>query len=426
VVWADWAPDGKTLAVIRNAGGGRVLEYPLGTVLYRVPHANLIWPRVSPDGTRIAAFEKEKGSFSVVVIDRSGARRALSTGWVDWWNLAWSPRGDEVWFGGAREGLASALYAVDLEGVERPLLEAPGTLEIHDVRSDGRALVANVRARGQMFGREPGAAKDSNLAWLETSTVVDLSDDGRRLLFKEYSEREGGQIGVYLRDLSGTAAIRLGDGDAQDLSPDGKWALVLREGEIAALPTGAGPPRVRQLPFAELATARFLPDGDRVVLVAREDGGPLRLFIAGLGGEPPRAFGPEIRLRGRNNREALPLLVSPDGRLVAYPEAAGGIAIVPIAGGNALRVPEVGVNDLPIQWTADGRRLYVFDPGELPARVFTVDIERGERRPVREIEPRDPAGVTGVDTVVITPDGRSYVYSYQQSFSDLFLVVGLR
>ena len=29
-----------------------------------------------------------------------------------------------------------------------------------------------------------------------------------------------------------------------------------------------------------LATARFLPDGDRVVLAAREDDGPLRLFIA--------------------------------------------------------------------------------------------------------------------------------------------------
>ncbi|HET7292421.1 MAG TPA: protein kinase [Vicinamibacteria bacterium] len=426
VVWADWAPDGKTLAVIRKVGGGRVLEYPLGTVLYRVPHEHLIWPRVSPDGARVAVFEKEKGGFSVVVIDRSGARRRLSAGWVDWWNLAWSPRGDEVWFGGTREGLASALYAVGLLGRERSLMEAPGTLEIHDVRPDGRALVANVRARGHMFGREPGAAKEKNLAWLETSTVADLSDDGRRLLFKEYSEREGGKIGAYLRDLSGTAAIRLGEGDAQDLSPDGKWALALREGEIAALPTGAGAPRVRRLPFSELATARFLPDGDRVVLVAREGDGPRRLFIAGLGAEPLRALGPEIRLRGRSNRDSQSPLVSPDGRLVAYPEAAGGIAIVPIEGGNELRVPDVGVNELPIQWTADGRRLYIFDPGQLPARVFTVDIERGERRPVREIELRDPAGVTGVDAIVMTRDGQSYAYSYQQSFSDLFLVAGLR
>jgi hypothetical protein len=31
-----------------------------------------------------------------------------------------------------------------------------------------------------------------------------------------------------------------------------------------------------------------------------------------------------------------------------------------------------------------------------------------------------------VSPLVITGDGRSHVYSYQQSFSDLFLVVGLR
>ena len=265
VVWADWAPDGKSLAVIRNQGDGRQLEYPLGTVLYRVPHAILVWPRVSPDGARVAFFEGEGSGYSVVTIDRSGARRALSTGWADWWNLAWSPRGDEVWFGGARAGAASALYAVSLDGVERRLLEAPGTLEIHDVAPDGRVLVANVKSRGLMFGRQLGASQERSLAWLEASTAADLSDDGLRILFEEGSEREGGKRGVYLRDTSGAAAIRLGDGAPQDLSADGRWALALRGDEIAALPTGAGAARSRQLPFSELGTARFLPDGERIV-----------------------------------------------------------------------------------------------------------------------------------------------------------------
>jgi hypothetical protein len=35
-------------------------------------------------------------------------------------------------------------------------------------------------------------------------------------------------------------------------------------------------------------------------------------------------------------------------------------------------------------------------------------------------------GVSGVDHVFITRDGQSYAYSYQQFFSDLFLVEGLR
>jgi len=424
VVWADWAPDGKTLAVIRNAGIGHQLEYPLGTVLYRTPDEGLLWPRVSPDGARVALFERNAGHVSVVVIDRSGARRALSTGWADWWNLAWSPRGDEVWFGATRAGTASALYAVSLAGVVRPLLEAPGTLEIHDVAADGRALVANVRSRGQMFGREAGAPKERNLGWLETSVVVDVSDDGRRLLFSESSELEGGKSGVYLRELSGTAAIRLGEGDAQDLSPDGKWALALRGDEIVALPTGAGAPRVRRMPLAGVVAGRFLPDGDRVVLAARE-GQALRLFVAGLGSEPPRAFGPEFTLRVSDGRTR-PLVVSPDGRFVTFAERAGGIVVVPVAGGDGHRVPGVGPNDLPVQWSADGRRLFVFDSGELPAHLSTVDVENGERRPASEIEPRDPVGVYGVDMVVVPPDGKSYAYSYQQFFSDLFLVEGLR
>jgi len=90
------------------------------------------------------------------------------------------------------------------------------------------------------------------------------------------------------------------------------------------------------------------------------------------------------------------------------------------------RIPGVGVNDVPVQWTADGRRLYIFDPGEIPARLFTVDVERGERRLVREFEPRDPVGVSGIASIAITRDGQAYAYSYGQILSDLFLVEGLR
>lgn len=55
-----------------------------------------------------------------------------------------------------------------------------------------------------------------------------------------------------------------------------------------------------------------------------------------------------------------------------------------------------------------------------------MDIERGERRLVRELEPRDPVGVGGIDNIAITRDGQSYAYSYSQVLSDLFLVEGLR
>jgi hypothetical protein len=361
-----------------------------------------------------------------VVIDRSGARRALSTGWTDWWNLAWAPRGDEIWFGAERAGAPSALYSVSLDGVERRLLQAPGTLEMHDIAPDGRVLVASVRPRRQMFGREKGASQEKGLAWLESSMAVDLSDDGRRLLFGDSSGRE--DQGVYVRDLSGAAAIHLGDGQAEDLSSDGKWALVRRADEVTALPTGAGVPRVRKLPLTEVAAARFLPDVDRFVLAAREGAGALRLYVADFGTEPPRPFGPEevLLAPGSTIFARRALTVSPDGRLVAYAESGGGIAVVAVEGGLLRHVPGVGRNDVPVHWSADGRRLFTLDPGEIPARLYTVALDGSERRLVQEIRPRDPVGVAGVDHIALSRDGSAYAYSYQQMLSDLFVIEGLR
>ena len=243
-----------------------------------------------------------------------------------------------------------------------------------------------------------------------------------------------GQTGADLLSVSRTGELAILQPRMHTSNPYWKW------GTLALLPASGGTPRELA---EDVVWADWAPDGKSLavirnkdggrqleyplgtVLVAREGTGPLRLFVVGFGTEPPRPFGTEIALRVAN-REVLPLSVSPDGRLVACAEATGGIAIVPIEGGDATRIPGVSADDLPIQWTADGRRLYVFDPGELPTRVFTVDIERGERRLVREIEPRDPVGVSGVDHLLITRDGQSYAYSYQQFFSDLFLVEGLR
>ena len=50
---ADWSPDGKSMAVIRDSAGTDLLEYPVGTVLVR-SQGYLSDPRISPDGDAIA------------------------------------------------------------------------------------------------------------------------------------------------------------------------------------------------------------------------------------------------------------------------------------------------------------------------------------------------------------------------------------
>jgi predicted Ser/Thr protein kinase len=76
VLAADWAPDGQALAVARDAGEKRRLEFPLGKVLYETAG----WideVHVSPDGSHVAFVDHpERGDNlgSLVVCDSTGAR----------------------------------------------------------------------------------------------------------------------------------------------------------------------------------------------------------------------------------------------------------------------------------------------------------------------------------------------------------------
>ena len=49
VEWADWAPDGRSLAVVRVVQGRMRLEFPIGKALYET-NGWISDPRVSPGG----------------------------------------------------------------------------------------------------------------------------------------------------------------------------------------------------------------------------------------------------------------------------------------------------------------------------------------------------------------------------------------
>ena len=58
--------------------------------------------------------------------------------------------------------------------------------------------------------------------------------------------------------------------------------------------------------------------------------------------------------------------------------------------------------------------------------LVAVDIETGVRRFWKELTPPDPAGVLAISPILITPDGKSYVYSYRRQLDDLYLVENLK
>jgi serine/threonine protein kinase/Tol biopolymer transport system component len=425
VTWADWGPDGKQLAVVHGVDSKSTLEFPLGKVLYQTQG----WigdPRVSPDGTMVAfldhpIFNDDEGA--VAVVDLAGKKKTLTENWVSVRGLAWSPSGKEVWFTASSVGANRALYGVTLSGKVRLVYRVDGSLHLMDTAPSGQVLLVDENERYEMMGREASQKEDRDLSWFDWSLVGDLSSDGKWALFTEGGEGGGPSYSVYMRGLDGLAAVRLGDGSGMAISPDGKWVLSgdphkLPE-QIVLLPTGAGEQRQITNDSINHTGAGWFPDGKRIIFLGNETGHGPRLYVQDLNGGRPRAITPEGFV---SNIHA----VSPDGkRVYARQISDGQWMMFPAEGGKPQPISGTNKDDVIIQWTRDGKSLYVADYGN-PAKVFRLSLATGKREPWKELEPSDPSGVGGIGPIHITPDGKSYVYSLYRDLCDLYLVKGLK
>ena len=104
----------------------------------------------------------------------------------------------------------------------------------------------------------------------------------------------------------------------------------------------------------------------------------------------------------------------------------GPVSLWPVAGGRPRVLPGSEPGDRPVSWTADGRSLWILRRGEVPAHVFTSDVETGRRTLWKTLVPLDAAGVDSVNELKVTPSGSAYFYSYRRTLSELYEVRGLR
>jgi hypothetical protein len=79
-----------------------------------------------------------------------------------------------------------------------------------------------------------------------------------------------------------------------------------------------------------------------------------------------------------------------------------------------------------ITWSADGRSAYVYHDDKTSAPLYRLDVAAGKRQLVVTLTSRDTAAVAAVINVRLTPDARTYAYSFDRELSDLFLVEGVR
>jgi Tol biopolymer transport system component len=423
VEWADWAPDGTTLAIVRQEQGRHSLEFPPGKVLYQadgwIGHL-----RISPKADSIAFIDHPElgdDGGAVAVVDLAGKKATLSTGWDSIQGIAWSPGGDEIWFTATRTGGDRSLYAVTLSGTVRLLARVPGELTLLDVDRVGNVLLTRGNDRAGMIGLTPGDVKERDLSWLDWSVPGDLSADGRIALFSETGEGGGPKYAVYMRKTDGSPAIRLSEGFGTGLSPDGKWALArtnVTSPPLFQLPTGVGEAKLLTHDSMNHLWARWLPDGKQVLFSGNDAGHGVRLYV-----ENPE----EAKPRPITGEGVSPFFqISPKGDVVAGVGPDHKIYLYPVAGGEPVPVSGNTGDEAPTGWSADGHSLYVFRFGEIPAKVSELELATGKRKLWKELVPADSAGIDTIRGITITPDAKAYVYGYIRTLSDLYVVDGLK
>jgi serine/threonine protein kinase/Tol biopolymer transport system component len=423
VVEADWSPDGKELAVVHHVGERWRVEYPIGKVLYEtdgwVGHL-----RISPKGNLIAFLDHQivgDNRGSVAVVDLSGNKKVLSADWGAVEGLAWSPSGNEVWFTATRSGEAASLYAVNLSGRERVIARAPIGLMLHDISSDGRVLLTRGSFTTDIIGLAPNETKERDLSWLDSVSIFDLSADGKLFIFSYFGEGSGINYMSYMRKTDGSSPIRLGEGAATSLSADGKWAATVLHTppQIVILPTGTGQQRTLERgEIEEYSVATWFPDGKRILFTGRQAGHGMRCYVQEISdGAKARPVTPE---------GVVGTQVSPDGKFVIATNTSNQTFLYPLDEGEPLPFAGLAAGEKIICWTSDGHHLFVRGAEDLPIRVYRLDPISGRREMVKELMPADRAGLVRAPKILLTSNGKSYIYDLRRNLNTLFLANDLK
>jgi len=298
-----------------------------------------------------------------------------------------------------------------------PVFGVPARFIVFDVANDGRWLAVREDLSMGVRVRVPGQETERDMSWIGSTGASALSADGEWLLMFDVGLRSGRNYGVVLRKTDGSQPLRLGEGLAQKLSPDGKWAaaIVAAPAQLVLYPTGPGNAiQVGVAPMTSLVSAQWFPDGKRLLVCGSEPQRATRCYDVDRAGSAPAPIAPEGVLAS----------LAPDGRtlLLAMPD--GAFELSSIDGGPTRPVHGLGSGDRQIAWSPDSQAIYVQQGVQAPGIVERFALATGARSIVRRLAPEGVGAVTALYVVDWVDDGRWYAYYYTSLPSTLFVVSG--
>jgi eukaryotic-like serine/threonine-protein kinase len=367
----------------------------------------------------------------VNVSARAGRPERVTGQWQGGNGLAWSKDGREIWFTSGPQGFESTangaryqLYAVRPGGRVRLVYGPPMALQIHDISPSGALLLAGESSRSELGGLLKGDTKERDLSNWTDEALGGIAQDGSGYAGIEQSAPGAGiEPFLYYRRVN-EAPIKIGNGTAMGLSPDGRWVLSETSSAqgvqgLALFPTGPGDPR--PLPIGRILPravgqefARWSADGSNLLFPGNEPGRPERIWLFDLASNgPPRPATPEGCTVG---------VLSPDGNSVAAIDSDGKLMIYS-AGARAAEVRGALPGEIPLEWETSGRALFVWDR-TWPARIVRLELDGGRRTTWKELV-ADPVGLL-YGNVTLTRDGQHYAYRIRRVLSELNVATGLR
>jgi len=414
VAEADFLPDGSALAITRRDARGFRLELPAGKSFFDAP-GWISHPRVSADGGRVACLVHPSvydDSGDVVVVERGGASRSAAVGFSSVNGLAWDPDGETLWISATREAEGTAVRTVGRDGSERVVAQLTGRLRLHDVARDRRVAVSTEAWRTRSIVARRGEP-ERDVALAQFSVITDLSPDGQIVLSGEFGADEATN-GVYVRAMGGGRALRLGPGLPLAVSPSG--TRVAAQIPEAATPlvvystTSGAQPTLQLGAIREVSNGRFIDD-DRLLLSAADSEGARRMWRLDIEGRAPVP----LTAPGQTGRCEL----DARRRRAAFVDPAGALVVIDLGDATQKTVTGTFEAHRVCGWTPEGRVLVRSNAA--PVRIVAVDPGDGATTPAGEISP-PPAGLRGVDTLIVRGDVTAY--SYGQELSQLFIMSG--